>query len=59
MKGISPRGDIKIKIKALGQTIKIKGDVSLVFQGDLPDNCMVLFVSKETWAEIKNEVEIE
>jgi len=45
-------------IKALGQTIEHNGKVVLAVK-DLPKDCMVLFVSKETWAEIKDTVEIE
>ncbi len=47
-----------MKIKALGQTVEHKGEVILV-SDELPPDSMVLFVSKETWAEIKDTVEIE
>jgi len=47
-----------MKIKELGQTIEHNGEVLLVSQ-TLPPNCMVLFVSMETWAEIKDDVEIK
>ncbi len=46
---------MKIKIKALGQTIEHKGEVIIVVK-DMPVNCMVLFVDMETWHEIKDSV---
>ena len=47
-----------MKIKALGQTVEHKGEVVLAVNAYPPD-CMVLFVSKETWAEIKGTVEFD
>ena len=51
----------KIPIKALGKTIEHAGEVVLVTE-NLPletwVDCMVLFVSLETWAEIKDEIEL-
>jgi len=49
---------MKIIIKALGQTVEHDGEVVLV-SNDMPPDCMVLFVSKETWKEIKDDVELE
>ena len=48
---------MKIIIKALGQTVEHDGGVVLVVE-ELPDNCMVLFLSKEAWEEIKDDVEL-
>ena len=47
-----------MRIKELGQTVEDKGEVSLIVT-DLPADCMVLFVSMDTWAEIKDSVEKE
>jgi len=49
--------EVKIIIKALGQTVEHDGGVVLVVE-ELPDNCMVLFLSKEAWEEIKDDVEL-
>ena len=48
----------KIFIRALGQTINHNNQVSLVVK-DIPADCMVLFVSMDTWKEIKDLVEME
>jgi len=47
-----------MKIEAIGQTINQGGDVVLISQS-LPANCMVLFVNMETWAEIKDTIEVK
>jgi len=49
---------IMIEAKALGQTIQHEGKVVLVVSGDLPPDCIVIFVDKEVWKEIKDEVNI-
>jgi len=46
-----------MKVEALGQTIEHDGDVVLAVK-KLPPDCMVLFVSMDTWAEIKDTVEV-
>ena len=48
----------KIIIKQLGQTVKQDGEVLLVSQS-IPSDCLVLFVSKDVWAEIKKDVVFE
>ncbi len=48
---------MKIKAKALGQTVEQDGDVSLVVSGgDLPPDCMVIFVDKSVWEELKSQI---
>ena len=48
---------MKIKAKALGQTVEQDGDVSLVVAGDgLPPDCMVIFIAIEDWEELKSQV---
>jgi len=45
----------KIKLKALGQTIKHEGEVILMIE-KLPVDCMALFIDMDTWHEIKDKV---
>jgi len=46
-----------MEVVALGQTIEHDGDVVLAVK-NLPLDCIVLFVSMDTWAEIKDTVEV-
>ena len=46
----------KLKVKALGQTMEHDGETILVAES-MPVDCMVLFVSKDVWAKIKDYVE--
>ncbi len=48
----------KAKIKAVGQTITHKGEVILVTRpgSDMPTDCIVLFVDKVHWDEIKGRL---
>ena len=46
-----------LKIEALGQTVEHDGEVVLV-ANKMPPGCLVLFVSKEVWAGIKDTVEV-
>mgnify|MGYP001577105130 CR=1 FL=1 len=51
-----------IKVKALGVTATEDGKVCLALlenEEDLPADCVVLFISKEVWAEIKKEIVVE
>jgi len=45
----------RIIIKEIGQTIEHNGETILVSK-NMPANCIVLFVSMETWHEIEEEV---
>ena len=46
-----------LEAKALGQTIEQNGNVVLVVAGgDLPPDCMVIFVDKSVWEELKSQV---
>ena len=48
---------MKIEAKALGQTVEQDGDVVLVVAGgDLPPDCMVIFVDKSVWEELKSQI---
>ena len=47
-----------MKVEALGQTIEHEGEAVLV-ASKMPPDCMVLFVSMDTWAEIKDTVEVK
>ena len=48
---------MKIKAKALGQTVEQDGDVVLVVAGgDLPLDCMVIFVDKSVWEKLKFQI---
>ena len=49
---------MKLIIKALGQTIEEDGKTTL-YMLELPPDCMVMFVSMETWQKIKDSVEVE
>lgn len=49
---------IKILVKAQGKTIEHEGEIILVCK-EMPANCMVLFLSMDTWREIKDNVELE
>jgi len=46
-----------MKVEALGQTVFAESEVVLV-ASKMPPDCMVLFVSMDTWAEIKDTVEV-
>ena len=46
-----------MKVNAIGKTVEHDGEVVLVVK-ELPANCMVLFVSLETWDEIKDGIEL-
>ena len=46
-----------LEVKALGQTIEQNGNVVLVVAGgDLPPDCMVIFIALEDWERIKEDV---
>ena len=47
-----------MEVVKIGQTIDHGGEVDLVINGELPVDCMVLFVSMDTWEEIKSDVEV-
>ena len=49
----------KLVAKALGKTFEGGNGAQLAMVTDMPANCMVLFVSLDTWQEIKDEVEVE
>jgi len=46
-----------VEVKQLGQTITQDGEVMLVVE-TIPPDCMVLFVSMEEWAKIKDSVKV-
>ena len=48
----------KIIIEALGQTMNHEGE-TLLLVGDMPVDCLVLFVSKDEWAKIKDTVQLK
>ena len=46
-----------LEAKALGQTIEQNGNVVLVVAGGgLPPDCMVIFVDKSVWEELKSQI---
>ena len=44
---------MKLNIIAVGMTIKQGDDVQLLLEGDMPADCVVVFMDKESWEKFK------
>ena len=47
---------MKLNIIKVGLTFKQKGEVSLIVEGELPPDCVVVFMDKESWNRLKEEL---
>ncbi len=52
---------MELNIKAVGATIEHEGEVMLVFPdgGDLPPDCVVVFMDKDSWQKLEQEMSRE
>ena len=46
---------VELNIKAVGATIEHDGEVVLIVEGDLPPDCVVVFMDKDSWLKLKEE----
>lgn len=47
-----------IKILKVGLTLKKDGEVLLVLDGEMPSDCMVVFMDKDSYKELKKIAEV-
>ena len=50
---------LKLNIKKVGMTVERDGEVTLIVEGDLPPDCVVVFMDKESWKILKQEKQNE
>jgi len=48
---------MKLNIIKVGKTITIDDEIVLIIEGDLPAECVVIFLDKESWTKVKKELE--
>ena len=56
--GIKAR-QMELNIKLVGATVEHEGEVILVCEGELPENCIVVFMDKPSWVRLKKELSAE
>ncbi|KKM24286.1 hypothetical protein LCGC14_1606580 [marine sediment metagenome] len=47
---------MKLNILKVGVTIEHEGETLLIFDGDMPLDCVVVFMDKDSWAKLKEEI---
>ena len=47
---------MELNIIKMGITVEHEGEVVLVIKGDLPPDCVVVFMDKESWEKLKQEI---
>ena len=47
-----------IKVIKIGLTIEHEGETLLLQEGDMPKDCVVVFLDKESWEDLKPLVEV-
>jgi len=48
---------MKLNIIKVGKTITINDEIVLIIDEDLPADCVVVFMDKESWTKVKKELE--
>jgi len=47
---------MELNIKVVGATIEHDGEVILILDGDLPPDSVVVFMDKESWDKLRQEL---
>lgn len=47
---------LKLNIKKIGLTSQIDGETSLITEGDMPPDCVVVFMDKDSWEKLREEM---
>ena len=48
---------MELNIKKVGATIEHDGEVVLIVDGEMPANSVVVFMDKESWEKLKQELQ--
>ena len=47
---------MKLNILKIGVTVQKDGEILLVVDGEMPPDCVVVFMDKESWKKLKQEM---
>ena len=47
---------MELNILKIGATLEHEGEVILALEGDLPTDCVVVFMDKDSWDRLKQEM---
>lgn len=47
---------LDLDIKKVGKTFEHDGEFLLITDGDMPADCVVVFMDKESWEKLKKEI---